>query len=95
MDNRTAFCGGMNIGNEYCGRNLGGTATMRDTLVLASLPRSASAFILAAALIEGKARVEGPAAKEFTRLFLQTLEETGYLRCAFLSSAPPVGPVPT
>lgn len=33
VDDRVAFCGGMNIAKEYCGTALGGTAFFRDTLV--------------------------------------------------------------
>ena len=31
VDERVGFTGGMNIGKEYCGRRLGGTAQFRDT----------------------------------------------------------------
>lgn len=31
VDNAIGFCGGLNIGNDYCGVVMGGTGTFRDT----------------------------------------------------------------
>ncbi|EAN84381.1 putative cardiolipin synthetase [Trypanosoma cruzi] len=31
VDDKIGFCGGLNIGNEYCGRSQGGTGRFRDT----------------------------------------------------------------
>lgn len=41
VDDDCGFCGGLNIGNEYCGKSAGGTGTFRDSHVMVQGPAAA------------------------------------------------------